>query len=56
MLAGDTESRWKLTEGNENMFWKEVYAVRKLEQTRREVEKDKNGEILWEVEKVRNSI
>ena len=40
-------------EGNKNMFWKEVKRVRKGEQTREEMVKEINGQILRDGVEVR---
>ena len=40
-------------EGNKKMFWKEVKRVRKGEQTREEMVKDINGQILLDGVEVR---
>ena len=45
----------KIIEGIKKMFWNEVIGIRKGEQAMNKVVKDKNGQILWEVE-VRKSI
>ena len=45
----------KIIDGIKKMFWSEVIGIRKGEQAMNKVVKDKNGQILWEVE-VRKSI
>ena len=54
-LTGDGVSNLKIIEGIKKMFWNEVNGIRKGEPATNNVVKDKNGQILWEVE-VRKSI